>query len=152
MKIYLTWDECFGFYQALAGRIKGKTKQPFDLIIAISKGGLIPSRMIAKHLNIERVISYGVRSYNEGDTQLATRIVYQDLPSNIDSLIKGKRCLIVDDIIDTGDTIIDLMDKLVKYHPKEVQCAATHYKSHSKIKPEFSLFEIKDEWLVFPFE
>jgi len=151
-KIALSWDECLGYSQALAGLIKGRTGAPYDLIVSIARGGWIPARLIAKHLNIRELVSYGVRSYNDEDEQEKV-VVYQDFPKNIDTLVRDRHVLIVDDIADTGKTLRTAYDILLKLHPKTLATACTHFKKRSTIEPKFYIHEVEDTtWIEFPWE
>lgn len=55
-----------------------------------------------------------------------------------------KNTLIVDDIIDTGKTLED-------YIQKNYQTATLYYKSHSKYKPNFYALTT-NRWIIFPWE
>ena len=58
-------------------------------------------------------------------------------------------CRILDDIADSGDTILKWRDEM--FNPK---FATLHYKTSSKAKPEFFAEEIDDDfgWIVYPWE
>lgn len=56
-----------------------------------------------------------------------------------------KGCLIVDDIVDSGET-------LEKYHKKQYCIASMYYCRKSSFEPSFWMFEKKEEWIKFPWE
>lgn len=76
-KIYLTWKEIDSCVKILSNNIK-KSGFEFDKIASISRGGLVPSRLIADHFNIKKIL--------------------------IDPKKIPKRTIFVDDIYDSGDT------------------------------------------------
>lgn len=59
------------------------------------------------------------------------------------------RLLIIDDIADSGDTILKWREEMS--NPK---FATLHYKTSSKAKPEYFAKEIPDDygWIVYPWE
>ena len=62
MKTRVKWPEIITACKYITNKLK---KNKIDIIVAISRGGLIPSRIIAKHLNIRRIYSLGMESYND---------------------------------------------------------------------------------------
>lgn len=58
--------------------------------------------------------------------------------------------LLVDDVVDTGDTVLELGKKIVRKTGRtDIKVACLHYKVHSKIKPEYYA-EITDKWVRYP--
>ena len=65
--------------------------------------------------------------------------------TNVVGDTKGKVCLIIDDIIDTGGTINNAVEALFNKGAKEVYVAATHaILSHTKIDPRIKEFVVTD--------
>ena len=56
-----------------------------------------------------------------------------------------KDCIVVDDIVDSGDTALSWKDK--GYY-----VATMYYKDRAKVTPDFYYFEKEDKWIVFPWE
>ena len=73
----LTWKEIESYVMILSDKIK-KTGFEFDKIATVSRGGLVPARLIADHFNVKMI-----------------RIDKKKIP---------KKTLFVDDIYDSGDT------------------------------------------------
>lgn len=73
----LTWGEIVTRVEILSNRIK-KTGFEFDRIATISRGGLVPARLIADYFGIKKII--------------------------VDPKKIPKKTLFVDDIYDSGDT------------------------------------------------
>ena len=76
-KSNLTWKDIESYVEILSDNIK-KTKFEFDRIATVSRGGLVPARLIADHFNIKKIL--------------------------VDKNVIPKRTLFVDDIYDSGDT------------------------------------------------
>lgn len=76
-KARLTWKEIESCVKTLSKNIK-QTGFKFDKIAAVSRGGLVPARLIADHFNIKIIL--------------------------VDKKKIPERTLFVDDIYDSGDT------------------------------------------------
>lgn len=72
-----------------------------------------------------------------------------NLPIVLDKKDINKKTLIVDDIIDGGDTIERLFSFLGR--GKKITIASIFYNHSSKIKPDFFVRE-KIKWVIFPWE
>ena len=59
----VTWDQLHRDARALAWRLMGQG--PFDGIVAISRGGLIPAAIIARELDLRLVESVCVITYQD---------------------------------------------------------------------------------------
>lgn len=143
----LSWEHIEEIVDELADKIKASGFQP-DYIIGITMGGLIPLYFLAKKLDIDKVLTVSATSY-EKDKQKELKITY--LPE-ID--LRGKKVLLVDDIVDTGNTIKGVSEAVIgKYNPGELKTAAfVVNKDRCKLLPDFYAFEEPGEWVVFPWE
>lgn len=54
-------------------------------------------------------------------------------------------CLIVDDIVDTGETAL-------AWHNKGYKICSMYYKKNNLVEPNLWLYEKKDQWISFPWE
>ena len=120
-----------------------------DCIIAIAKGGLVPARIIARHLKIERIYCVGAKAYSGMDS-LEELKVYQGLP-----MLNSTNMLIVDDISDRGNTLTDIKSLCVGVCSMgaNIMTAAPYYKTGTMHIPDFSATEFpRDNWIVFPWE
>ena len=107
---------------ALLDKIHEQTKGEIDYVTGIPRGGIILAVMYSHRFNIK----------------------YMEYISN-----HYPKLLILDDIADTGDTLVELKQKTP--NPKT---ATLHYKNSSKIKPDFYGQEVDDDfgWVVYPWE
>jgi hypothetical protein len=62
-----------------------------------------------------------------------------------------EKVLIVDDVADTGETLEFVLKHVRQKGAKEVRVATIAYKPHSRVKPDYHVFET-DKWIVFPWE
>jgi len=117
-----------------------------DAILAIARGGLIPAQLLAYHLNIRDLQSVQIQSYDK-QTQ-------RDTLSMLDTteLSHVSRVLIVDDIIDSGNTMAYLLLHVRKKYPHiEFKIASLYYKSTASIQPDFTCKEAT-QWINFFWE
>ncbi|HIH45277.1 MAG TPA: phosphoribosyltransferase, partial [Candidatus Methanoperedenaceae archaeon] len=65
--------------------------------------------------------------------------------------VAGKKVLIVDDITDTGKSIVHAKDYISKQKPVEVRSAVLQYLYTSEVKPDY-VGELVEEWawIVYP--
>jgi len=118
----------------------------YDLVVGIARGGLPIAVAISNKFDIP-MQSITIRAYS-GTKRLGKPKVIPWI-SNLD--IKGKRVLLVDDLCDTGDTMIAALDWVKLFDPSEVTVAALYVKPTSKYIPVISV-ETTDAWIVFPYE
>lgn len=126
-----------------------------DVIITMAKGGLIPARLLAKCLNINRIFSYGISFYDDNDQKVDKPIVYQDLSCCKDYLKGSVKILLVDDIADTGDSLVHCLTHLATLgiNRENIKTCSLFYKERSYIVPDYT-FGVLDNglWVVHPWE
>jgi hypoxanthine phosphoribosyltransferase len=125
-----------------------------NIIVTMAKGGLIPARLLAKKLNINKILSFGISFYNDNNQKVTTPIIYQNLTGCKDLLICSN-ILLVDDIADTGDSLLYCMDHLasigVDFH--NIRTCSLYRKTGTRIIPDFYFNIVDDEnWIVMPWE
>ena len=85
------------------------------LIVSPDAGGVPRARSIAKDLNLDiAIIDKRRDKANESEAM------------NVIGNVKGKQCIIVDDIVDTGGTLVKAADALLANGAEEVQSYITH--------------------------
>ncbi|MBP3225059.1 MAG: phosphoribosyltransferase [Campylobacter sp.] len=117
-----------------------------DAIVAIARGGLTFGHALANALDMRTIFS--INSIHYADTRkLDTIDVF-----NIPDLELYKRILLVDDIIDSGDSMVEIKRVLEEKYPNaEIKTAVIFYKSKALIQPDFKIAET-DEWINFFWE
>ena len=90
----------------------------------------------------------GVYGIPRGGLVLATLISYT---YNIPLLMAPtKDCLIIDDIADSGRTLLHFTENDTQFNKYHI--ATIFYHKRSLVKPEYYMFEKTNEWIVFPWE
>ncbi len=114
-----------------------------DIILAIARGGLCPALFISQKLGIREL--YTLNSIHYDDKKKLDHIKIYNIPD----LDENNNILIVDDIIDSGDTMEEILKRLTKLYPNNrYKIATLFYKKSATIKPDFSLNEA-NEWIDF---
>lgn len=117
-----------------------------DILLAVARGGLTLSHLMGQALDIRNLYTLNSIHY-EGQKKLDTFNIF-----NIPDLSNAKKVLIIDDIIDSGETMQEILIILNdKYPTIEFKIATLFYKSTALIKPDFSVREA-DEWIDFFWE
>lgn len=124
-----------------------------DGIVGLSRGGLVPAVMIANQLNIPKVYSYGLRSYDGKDG--GTIKTYQWLGGGY---VDSECILIVDDIADRGESLGYVKRQLCQpsslpYKHKDIHTCTICTKPHSNFSPTWTGVHVENnEWVIFPWE
>ena len=139
MRRYYSYKEYLIDCQKLIGQIDWE----FDAIISIARGGLTLSHMFGEYYNIRKV--YAVNTIGYEDAHKLERVEIFNMPE----LKDATRVLIVDDIVDSGDTMRIVFDELAKKYPKcEFRSAVLFYKTSASIKPDWYA-QLAEEWIDF---
>ncbi|MDP7975905.1 MAG: phosphoribosyltransferase [Thermoprotei archaeon] len=116
-----------------------------DAVIGISRGGIIPARIISDMLLVRDFYVYGIKYYSGINERDEIKVVQKP-----EGNFKNKNVLIVDDIIDSGKTMA-FVKKELEDEAASVKLAALLKKPWSEIEPDFCA-GITDKWVVFPWE
>jgi hypoxanthine phosphoribosyltransferase len=143
--LHLSWDNVQGLVEVVAGKIEASGFHP-DVIIAISRGGFDPARILCDQLSIRRLASVQVEAY-DGMVKRPEPVVV--LPVNAD--LRGKKVLVVDDVSDSGASILKAKEHAREKEASDVRVATVHIKPWSKFIPDYYA-ESVDKWVVYPWE
>lgn len=144
----VSWEEIVDWSRGLSFKIKESGFKP-DLVVAVSRGGFVPARLICDFLDVTDLLS--VQSQHWVEAAKAAEKAILRHPYKIDA--SGMRVLIVDDIVDTGDTLKLARDFVEKeWSPDEVRTAALQWISPiAKFKPDYYYIEVKEwTWFQYP--
>ncbi len=114
-----------------------------DVIVAVARGGVTLGHFMANRMDIRAL--YTLNSIHYDDTKkLETIEVF-----NIPDLGASQRILIVDDIIDSGESMVEIVERLKERFPDNSYKVATlFYKKEALFTPDFTCHEAK-EWIEF---
>lgn len=147
-RIYLSWSDVDKLISSLVPRIEA---YDCDLVIAITRGGIIPGAIIAERLAIPQVLVASVDFYEDEENDLDWP-VFMQFPA--DSFLRGKQALIVDDVWDQGKETAHVIER-VKLAGGRPLSMVLHYKPHRShfpdMSPDFYASETAD-WIIYPWE
>ncbi len=143
----VSWDEVVDWCWELSKKIKESGFTP-DVVVAIARGGYVPARLVCDFLGVENLLSIQSQHWTEAAKAAEKAII--KFPYKIG--MKGKKVLIVDDIADTGDSVILAKEFVEKeWGASEVKIATMQWISKvCKIKPDFYAVEVT-EWVWFQY-
>lgn len=141
----VSWDEAYRLSKILAQKIKSSGFKP-DIVIGIARGGLVPARIVCDFLLLRDLATIKVEHWGIAATMGKAKLKF---PLPVD--ISGKKVLVVDDVVDTGDTYAVTMEHMKEKNPSEVRSAVLHYKSCSTFVPDYWA-EKQDawKWIIYP--
>src|SRR5262245_25903013 len=98
----VSWDQFHRDARALAWRLADKG--PFEAIVCITRGGLVPAAIVARELGLRLIETVCVASYDE--TKQGPLKVLKTVAPSVLAIGDGtgKGVLLVDDLTDTGNT------------------------------------------------
>ena len=136
----VSWEELHRTSKALAWRML--EIGPFAGIVAVTRGGLVPAAIIARELEVRLIDTACVASYH-GKSQSEVEILKP--PSNVGD---GTGWLIVDDLVDTGETGKVLRSIMPKAH-----FATVYAKPLGRPIVDTFVTEVsQDTWIYFPWD
>ena len=117
-------------------------------LICVLKGGVFFLCELAKRITIPVSLDFmSVGSYGDGTQSSGIVKITKDL----DESLEGKEVLVVEDIIDSGNTLYYLLDVLKKRGPKSMHLCTLLDKPDRRekdVKVYYVGFEIPDEFVV----
>ncbi|MCH9740657.1 MAG: phosphoribosyltransferase [Epsilonproteobacteria bacterium] len=138
-KVYYPYSEFKSDLKVLVQKID----KEFDAIIPIARGGLSIAQMLGEYYDLREVYAINTIGYN--DTQKLDEVKVFNIPD----LQDAKTVLIVDDIVDSGDTLVEVLKVLQKQYPEVTFYSATvFYKPTACIEPTWWVKEPKG-WIEF---
>ena len=136
----VSWEEIHRNSKALAWRLN--EKGPFKGIIAITRGGLVPAAIVARELEIRVIDTICVASYdfqNQSDIKILKETSVKD---------DGDGWVIIDDLVDTGETA-----KVVKKMLPKAHFATVYAKPAGRPLVSTYITEVsQDTWIYFPWD
>lgn len=140
----VSWVEYHTSAQKLAAALLDHT-DPLDKIVAISRGGLTLGHLLSDLLRVP-VSTITIQSYT--DIQTSGVAV---LTEKLHNPIKNKHILLVDDVSDSGKTLIRAIKYLRRLGPKKITTVTMFYKPHSIFRPDYFTKQTT-RWILFPYE
>ena len=148
IKVMISEEEIANKVEELAKKIESDYKGEQLLVVGILKGASVFVSDLIRKINLDVNIDFmSVSSYGNGSKSSGTVRILKDL----DVDIAGKNVLIVEDIIDTGLTLSNLVRELQMRNPKSLRLCTLLDKPErriSNIPVDYVGFVIEDKFIV----
>ena len=144
--ITLSWEDI----EELVARLAAKLPRNYDLILVITRGGMVPACLISERLDIRNIVAAAVMFYT-GVAETLDEPIFLEFPA--DPLLVGKRILIVDDVWETGKTAM-VVRRRVRDSGGRAEVAVLHYKpgrSAFAERPDFYA-ATAEAWIKYPWD
>jgi len=142
----VSWDQFHRDSRALAWRLH--EAGPFDAVVAITRGGLVPAAIVARELNVRMIDTVCVASYQNDRNQGELKLIKTIAPEIVALRERQRRVLIVDDLVDTGQTARVVRELLPQAH-----FATVYAKPKGRPLVDTFITEVsQDTWIYFPWD
>lgn len=144
--IYIPWSKALEHCYKLAVMVLDSNLE-IDTIVAISRGGLIPARIMSDVLGIDELVvlrsklwGTGVRVKEEPEVSVHEKVSFKD-----------RRVLVVDEVVDTGATMTKVVRLVKDLGALDIKSAVLHYKATSSLVPDFYVEKLEEwVWIFYP--
>jgi xanthine phosphoribosyltransferase len=141
----VSWDQFHRDSRALAWRLNGVG--PFAAIVCITRGGLVPAAIVARELGIKLIETICVSTYIH-TTRNEVKVIKEVAPAIIARAGGGKGVLLIDDLVDTGQTA-----RVVRAALPGAHLATVYAKPMGRPLVDTFITEVsQDTWIDFPWD
>lgn len=138
---FYSYEEFVVDVRDMASKIKSEFEP--EVILAIARGGLTLGHSLAVALENRNLFTLNSIHYDDKN-KLDTIEIF-----NIPDLSKFDKILLVDDIIDSGESMMEIRHKLLKMYPHlQIRIATIFYKKNALLLPDYKAKEAS-EWIEF---
>ena len=146
-KVYLSEEDIQNRIKELSGQINSDYKEKKPLLIAVLNGSFMFMSDLLKGIDIDCEISFmRLKSYaglkSDGDVKILLGLTDE---------VNDREIIIVEDIIDTGNTIMQIFTQLKEFNTKSVRVASFLFKPSAMqfdYKPDYVGFEVENKFFV----
>ena len=146
--VMLSEEQIVARTKELAAQLDKLYEGRTPVVICVLKGSVLFFSELIRNMKTTLTIDFmSVSSYGSGTTSTGELKVKQDLSTDI----KGKDVLIVEDIIDSGNTLYHLKKMLNQRLPSSVNIVTLLDKPERRevpMEPEYTGFVIEDEFVI----
>jgi hypoxanthine phosphoribosyltransferase len=144
---YITYQAIQDRIGEIAEEISREYKGRYPILVCVLNGAFPFAADLFRAMSIDSEITFiRLKSYNGTDTTGSVKEVvglYED--------IAGRDVIVIEDIVDTGITITNLLADLREKHPASVRVASLLFKPDSVltgIRPDYIGFEIPPKFII----
>lgn len=139
----VSWAEVHRDSKALVRKLLARG--PWQGIVALTRGGLVPSAIIAREMSIRVIDTLCISSYDEQVHEGRVQVL-KTPPDAVE--VRGAGWLLIDDLVDTGATA-----KAAREILPEAHFATLYAKPDGKPQVDTYVHDVAQEiWVFFPWD
>jgi len=151
-KLHVSWEQYHRLIEQLAAQVydSGWT---FDALVCLARGGMRVGDVLSRVFDRPLGVLF-TSSYRESGGTCQSRLLIAEHMSSA-SPLPGSRWLLVDDLVDSGATLIEGIPEILRRYPqvKELRSGVLWRKGCSVAVPDYYCQYLPDNpWIVQPFE
>lgn len=147
-RILITEEQLKAKVKELSVKINEDYKEKDPLFIVILKGSFVFAADLFKYIKLKSAIDFMVvSSYASGTESSGNVKILKDVAQSIE----GKDVIIIEDIVDTGFTLSNLVKILKERNPASVEICSCVDKPERRVVPvdvKYKGFEVENEFIV----
>lgn len=149
--VYLSWHDV----EELISNLIFKLNTPYDALLLIARGGIIPGGMIAEALKMHHVLTASVL-FPDMESNVATSRMswprFVQFPA--DPLLDGRKILVIDNLWNRGRTILSVKGR-IETAGGYPELAVLHWRPNSSLFPDQQpdhYVEITEDFIHYPWQ
>jgi hypoxanthine phosphoribosyltransferase len=147
----LTWEEV----EKLIDHLIPQFETDFEVMVIVTRGGVVPGGMLAELLNISSVVTASVDFPFEAERRAAKLLAWpRFIQFPDDSQLNGRNILVVDDVWGSGRTITAVKNRVAAAGGFPFTCVL-HYNPYRSLfapaEPDYYA-AITDAYIIYPWE
>ncbi|MFN8487320.1 MAG: hypothetical protein U0350_06985 [Caldilineaceae bacterium] len=146
--VYLTWHET----EELVTKLVFQLNTPYDSILALSRGGIIPGGMIAEALKMKEILTAAVLFTDNPSQVVLNWPRFLQFPP--DSYLAGRKILVIDNLWNRGRTILAAKGR-IEAAGGFPETAVLHWKQQSSHYPDQApdfYGEVTEDFIHYPWQ
>ncbi len=152
MKIHISWESYINILNQIIKNLYLKNLTP-DIVIGIARGGMVPATMLAQHYKTRNLGLVYIQKTKSDDAfpEMLPRPIVKGFFCPIE--LAEKKVLIVDCIVQSGQTMKCALDIIIAQQPKNVFSVSMCTHMGVNDINYFSPMTVNnDDWVFFPWE
>lgn len=145
--LLITRQQIIDKVRELGIRISNDFKNEKPILVGVLNGGIVFLADLIRHINVDleidfiRISSYGDKRNSEGHIKVLK-------PLSAD--VSGRSVIIVEDVIDSGNSITFLKNLIAAFNPRQLKIAALLVKQpvSKKTEVDYVGFEIENKYVA----
>ena len=147
----VSWEQFHRDARALSWRLSAQADRPtpWQAIVTVTRGGLVPAAIVARELDIRLIETVCVQSYRNEHAQGAITVI-KPVSADLVALAGGggAAVLVIDDLVDTGQTA-----RVVRAMVPKAHYATVYAKPLGRPLVDTYVTEVsQDTWIYFPWD